>query len=189
MLMVIQANTYLALLRGINVGGKNKLPMTDLKKCLEDLGFKNVQTYIQSGNVIFESGGTPEKLAGQIEKALPKNFRLDSELIRVLAISRNQLAKIVAKAPKGFGTEPDKYHSDVLFLIDTSADEVMKQTDVNPEVDAAWPGDGVVYYRRLSAKRTKSRLSKLVSKPIYKSMTIRSWNTTTKLLALMDERS
>lgn len=179
---------YLALLRGINVGGKNKIPMADLKSCLEDLGFKNVQTYIQSGNVIFESGGSPEKLATQIEAALSKRFKLDSELIRVLVISRDELAKIVEKAPKGFGKEPDKYHSDALFLIGTTSAEVMKQIDVNPEVDATWPGNGVVYYRRLSAKRTKSRLPKIVSKPIYKNMTIRSWNTTTKLLSLMQTR-
>ncbi|HUC20941.1 MAG TPA: hypothetical protein VMR98_05640, partial [Candidatus Polarisedimenticolaceae bacterium] len=54
-------------------------------------------------------------------------------------------------------------------------------------VDKVWPGDGVIYSQRLSSQRTKSRLSKIVGTPAYKSMTIRSWNTTTKLLKILEE--
>ncbi|HVF69754.1 MAG TPA: hypothetical protein VNA13_04295, partial [Xanthomonadales bacterium] len=78
-----------------------------------------------------------------------------------------------------------KYYSDVIFLIDVTADEAYKAFEPNPEVDAVWPGTGVIYHRRLIAQLTKSRMSKIIGKPIYKRMTIRSWNTTTKLLSLM----
>ena len=54
-------------------------------------------------------------------------------------------------------------------------------------VDKVWPGEGVIYSQRLSAQRTKSRLSKIMGTPLYKSMTIRNWNTTTKLLKMLEE--
>jgi uncharacterized protein (DUF1697 family) len=176
---------YLALFRGVNVGGKNKLSMAELKLCLADLGLKNVETYINSGNALFESSELGEKIAKTIEATLVKKFKFDSDIIKVLVASKPQFAAIIADAPKGFGQEPDTYHSDVAFLIDIDAKEAFETFELNPEVDAMWPGKGVVYYRRLSAKRTKSRLSRVISKPVYKSMTIRSWNTTVKLFTLL----
>jgi uncharacterized protein (DUF1697 family) len=179
-------NVYLALLRGINVGGKNKVPMAELKACFEELGCPNVRTYIASGNVIFESDKSAAELAEAIEDVLPRKFRLDSELVKVLVLSRSQLQKMVDKAPKGFGTEPTKYHSDAIFLMGIDAAEAMPVFSPREGVDKIWPGDGVIYSQRLSAERTKSRLGKIVGTPPYKSMTIRSWNTTVKLLGLMD---
>jgi uncharacterized protein (DUF1697 family) len=178
---------YLCLLRGINVGGKNKISMAELKTCLESAGFSNVSTYINSGNVFVESDlKNEEAVEKKIETLLPRSFTLDSELIKIRAISLNNLRAIVEKAPKGFGQEPELYHSDVLFPMAISSQEVMAATDPSPEVDAAWESNGVVYYRRLSAKRTKSRLNRIMGKPVYKSITIRSWNTTIKLLALLE---
>ena len=75
------------------------------------------------------------------------------------------------------------YHSDAVFLMGIDADEAMLVFDPREGVDTVWPGDGVIYSQRLSAQRTKSRLGKIVGTPAYKSMTIRSWQTT---LALMD---
>ena len=74
-------NAYIILMRGINVGGKNRVPMTGLRKCLEELGFSNVSTYIASGNVILKSDKHAEKIEAQIEEALPKSFKLDNDLI------------------------------------------------------------------------------------------------------------
>jgi uncharacterized protein (DUF1697 family) len=176
---------YLALFRGVNVGGKNKLSMAELKLCLADLGLKNVETYINSGNALFESDESGEKIAITIEAALVKKFKFDSDIIKVLVLSKGELAAVVADAPKGFGQKPDMYHSDVAFLIDVDAKEAFDTFELNPEVDAMWLGKGVVYYRRLSAMRTKSRLSRVIGKPVYKSMTIRNWNTTVKLLTLL----
>lgn len=177
---------YVALLRGINVGGKNKVPMVDLRKCLEELGFSNVSTYIASGNVIFESAKNADKIKAQIEEALPGNFKLDNKLIKILVLTRNQLQGIIDNKPKGFGDHPEKYHSDAVFLIGINSAEAMSVFDPRDGVDTVWPGDGVIYSQRLSSERTKSRLSKIVGTPNYKSMTIRNWNTTRKLLELFE---
>jgi uncharacterized protein (DUF1697 family) len=182
-------NTYLILLRGINVGGKNKVPMAALRKGLEDLGYANVSTYIASGNVILDSDKRPDEIQAEIEDALPGLFRLDSELIRVLVLSLQQLEEVFAKKPKGFGEHPEKYHSDAIFLIGVDAAEAMAVFNPREGVDEVWPGDGVIYSQRLSAQRTKSRLGVIAGTPVYKSLTIRSWSTTQKLLDLMHDRA
>lgn len=178
-------NTYVVLLRGINVGGKNKVSMAELKHYLEELGFSDVSTYIASGNVIVRSEKSADEIKSQIEQMLPKAFKLDSELIKVLVLSRDQLQAVVDERPKGFGDEPGKYHSDAIFLMDVTTDQVMPIFKPREGVDAVWPGNGVVYSQRVSALRTKSRLSLIAMSPLYKSMTIRSWNTTVKLLGIL----
>jgi uncharacterized protein (DUF1697 family) len=178
-------NTYVILLRGINVGGKNNVPMASLKKCLEELGFSNVSTYIASGNVILDSDKPADETKAQIEKALPASFKLHSELIKVLVLTRNQLQAVIANKPAGFGEQPETYHSDAIFLMGIDAAQAIAAFDPREGVDKVWPGDGVIYSQRLSSQRTKSRLNKIMAAPVYKSMTIRNWNTTTKLLELL----
>jgi len=178
--------TYVALLRGINVGGKNKVPMAGLRKLLEEIGLDDVQTYIQSGNAIFSSSLAGTTVARRIEAGMSKAFKLDSELIKVLVLSHDELKAVVGKRPRGFGDEPGTYHSDAIFLMDIDADKAFAVFDPREGVDKVWQGDGVVYSQRVSAERTKSKLSKIVASPLYKSMTIRSWSTTVKLLELME---
>ncbi|MCC9196352.1 DUF1697 domain-containing protein [Arthrobacter sp. zg-Y820] len=178
---------YLVLLRGINVGGRNKVPMKALKGHLEDLGYEQVSTYIASGNVLLTSADTPEVLGPRIEAALIDNFALDDELIKVLVLSPGQLRAVVEQKPEGFGEQPTRYHSDAIFLMGIDAGEAMTAFNPREGVDAVWPGDGVIYSQRLSAERTKSRLSAITASPFYKSMTIRSWNTTTKLRGMLPE--
>ena len=180
-------NTFTILIRGINVGGKNKVSMVELKKCLEELGFSNISTFIASGNVILTSDKRADEVQAQIEKALPESFKLDSELIKVLVLTRNQLQAIIDNKPKGFGEQPDKYHSDAIFLMGIDAAQAMPVFDPKEGVDKVWPGNGVIYSQRLSALRTKSRLSRIVGTPAYQSMTIRSWSTTTKLLEILKD--
>ncbi len=181
--------SYLVLLRGINVGGKNKVPMAALREVLEGQGHSNVATYIASGNVILSSDRPPAEIKRQIEAALPRAFRLESELISVLVLTRAQLQGIIDNKPEGFGEQPELYHSDAIFLIDIDAATAMEVFDPRPGVDGIWPGNGVIYSQRLSAERTRSRLNKAISTPLYKSMTIRSWSTTQALLERMKEAS
>ena len=178
---------YVILLRGINVGGKNKLSMKALKECLEELGYANVATYINSGNVIADSKKSATAVEAEIEKVLPAKFKLDSELIRVLALPKATFKAMFDGRPKGFGDEPGKYHSDAIFLMrDIKVKDAVEVFDPREGVDAFWPGKGVIYHRRLSAERTKSKLNKVLATPFYKSMTIRSWQTTEKLLAMLE---
>lgn len=179
-------NTYVILMRGINVGGKNKVAMANLRKCLEELEFSNVSTYIASGNVILRSDKRTDEIKAQIEESLSGNFKLDSELIKVLVLSSKQLKAIVNNKPKGFGDQPEKYHSDAIFLMNIDTAQAMPIFKSREGVDKIWPGDGVIYSQRLSAERTKSRLSTIMASPLYKAMTIRSWNTTVKLLDIVE---
>jgi len=181
-------STYVVLLRGINVGGKNKVPMAALRECLAELGFSNVSTYIASGNVILDSYESPDEIATRVEAALPARFRLDDEVIRALVLSHDQLKAVIDNKPEGFGDEPDKYACDAIFLIGIDSAEAMAVFSPREGVDSVWPGDGVIYSQRLSAQRTKSRLGKIVGTLAYRSMTIRSWRTTTKLLQLLSAR-
>ena len=104
---------HVALLRGINVGGKNLIKMAELKACFEKLGFTSVATYIQSGNVLFTSGESAStKLNLRIEKVLATTFNYRAS---VVLRSRKQLKKIVKSAPKGFGSSPAQYRYDVIF--------------------------------------------------------------------------
>lgn len=176
---------YVILLRGINVGGKNKVSMAALKECLEYLGFSSVRTYIASGNVILESDKSPVDIKTEIEQILPQRFKLDSELIKVLVLSHVQLKAVVDHRPRGFGEQPDKYHSDVIFLMDIDVAQATGIFDPRDGVDVIWPGEGVIYSQRLSAERTKSRLNKIIGTVPYQSMTIRTWNTVIKLESML----
>lgn len=176
---------YVILIRGINVGGKNRVPMAELRKCLEALGFGDVRTYIASGNVILTSDKNPAHIKSQIEQMLPKQFKLDSQLIKVLVLTKRELLSVISQKPKGFGEEPATYHSDVIFLMDITAAQAIKVFKPREGVDTIWKGKGVIYSQRLSAFRTKSRLNQIMGTPEYKCMTVRNWNTTTMLGELL----
>ena len=178
---------YVVLLRGINVGGKNPVPMARLREMLGELGYEDVVTYIASGNVVLGSSHKADRIKRDIEAALPKKFSLHTENLAVHVLTAAQLRAVVKDRPKGFGDEPTKYHSDAIFLMGISAKEAMTAFDPREGVDTVWPGKGVIYSRRLSAERTKSRLNKVMSSPHYRSMTIRNWATTTKLAELASD--
>ena len=177
--------TWLALLRGINVGGRNVIRMAELRNCFEVEGFRDVVTYIQSGNVIFRSASSgPGALTARIEGMLAAAFDYKG---KVTLRSRKQMRAVVEGAPAGFGTQPDVYRYDILFLMPplTAADAI-EHVRARPGVDEAWAGEGVLYFSRLIARASRSHLSRLASMPVYQSMTIRNWRTTTRLLQLMD---
>lgn len=174
-------NSYLLLLRGINVGGRNKIPMKELREHLEGLGYRQVSTYIASGNVLLASPGSPEQVGREVEAALVEKFDLDDDLIKVLVLSPDQLHNVIGSKPEGFGEHPDTYHSDAIFLMGIDPETALTAFRPREGVDRVWPGDGVIYSQRLSAELGRSRLSAVISSPLYKSMTIRSWNTTVNL--------
>ncbi len=177
---------YVALLRGINVGGNNAVKMSELKACFEAAGFGNVRTYINSGNIIFE---TPDadaaRLTGKVQKILDETFAAKP---RALIYSHDQLKAVVENAPKGFGAQPDVYHSDAIFLMPPlTIDEAMSVVQLREGVDQVWQGKDVLYFARLSARRVQSKLNKIVGTKPYQNMTIRTWNTVIKLLKLLDD--
>jgi uncharacterized protein (DUF1697 family) len=180
------AASHVALIRGINVGGKNIVPMAKLRDALETAGFKDVRTYIQSGNVLLAA---PRKSAGAVaaavERVLDEEFGVTTV---VVAIAADALRAAISDAPRGFGAEPDTYHYDAAFLHPQLASaDALAAFGIREGVDTAWAGDGVVYFRRLSAQRTRSKMSSVVGTAPYRHMTIRNWRTTTKLAELLDD--
>jgi uncharacterized protein (DUF1697 family) len=181
-------NQYLVLLRGINVGGKNIIKMADLKASFEAVGFANVRTYIQSGNVLIESAGKDKGLlTATIEVSLSQRFNFQA---RVVVVSQKELAAIIKSAPEGFGADEKKFRYDVIFLKEPlTPKEAMKSVSVREGVDTAHAGKQVLYFSRLISRASQSRLTRIIGLPVYQNMSIRNWNTTTKLLALMEEQN
>ena len=175
--------TYIALLRGINVGGKNVIKMEKLKQCFEDLGFSDVKTYIQSGNVIFKTKDTIiQELTEIVENQLLNTF---SAQIKTAVFTANELLEIIENAPKDFGSEPEKFRYDVWFLLPPlMANEVATNVRLRDGVDSLHTGKSAVYSSRLTGEMNKSHLSKINQTLIYQNLTIRNWNTTTKLAEL-----
>lgn len=180
--------TFVALLRGINVGGNNPVPMAGLREAFAELGATEVMTYIQSGNVLFDGGDDDHATwVDWLEATLAERFGYHA---RVTLRSHAQLRAIVDGAPRGFGQDPETYRSDVLFLLGPStATEVVGQMRTRDGVDTMTAGDGVVYFERLIARITQTYLTKVIGTPIYQEMTIRNWRTTTTLLRMLDERA
>jgi uncharacterized protein (DUF1697 family) len=174
---------YVALIRGINVGGNNLIKMPALKACFEELGLRDVTTYIQSGNVVFASPKRAPEIARRLEAALEATFGCRTS---IMLRSQKEMEAIVGSAPGGFGKQPDKYRYDVIFLHDSlTPAAAIEKVATRPGVDQARAGRGVLYFSRLTAKASQSRLSRVMSLPIYKNMTIRNWRTTTTLLQML----
>lgn len=175
---------YVALLRGINVGGRNIVPMADLRAAFTAAGHEDVSTYIQSGNVLFGSDRPQASLEAELEVMLEARFGVP--LVVVLR-SHRQFRDVIRTAPVGFGTEPTVFHSDVIFLkAPLTSKQAMRVVDLREGVDQAWGGEGVLYFARLSERRTQTRMTRIMATPEYQRMTIRNWATTTKLLSLLD---
>lgn len=174
---------YVALLRGINVGGNNIIKMASLKTCFEDSGYTNVITYIQSGNVIFESvEKDTKKLTKSLEDLLTKSFNYHA---RVIIKSQKQLEEIVADVPGDWKKRKDircyiAFLSDFITPKEAAAEIVLRE-----DVDLMKIGNGCLYFTSLVSEITKSKLNKLVGLKVYKEMTMRNYNTSQKLVSLM----
>lgn len=175
---------YVALLRGINVGGKNMIKMAQLRVCLENSGFGNVQTYIQSGNIIFETGDSGKvAITKKVEQAIEKEFGLK---IPVVVLSKKELETVAAELPKGWMKKADwKYN--YLFLKEPydMKEVVAAIGELKPDIEEMIVGKGVLYQSMLLKKFGSTTGGKLAGTPVYKIITIRNHNTVTKLLALM----
>ncbi len=113
---------HVALLRGINVGGNNKVPMSDLKNCFQSAGFSNISTYINSGNVIFETSWSISTSLTIIQSCLREKFSFD---IQVVVIEVSRLQKIPDEAPKWWGEDPSWKHNALFVIPPTTVEEVV----------------------------------------------------------------
>jgi uncharacterized protein (DUF1697 family) len=173
----------IVLLRGVNVGGSRRLPMAALRELLTGLGYEDVATYLQSGNVVLTSDLAPDELARRLQTAIADGLGVDPQ---VVVRTRAELAAVVDGNPLS-GVEIDPKRFQVSFLSaapDAEVVRALEAADVAPERVAirgrevyAWHPEGV----------QNSPLAKLLTdRRLGVIATARNWNTVTKLLELAD---
>ncbi|MDB5183659.1 MAG: hypothetical protein JWO07_340 [Candidatus Saccharibacteria bacterium] len=176
---------YIALLRGINVGGNNKVSMSDLRDCFGSIGLKEVTTYINSGNVLFSSKDQNIVwLADECQRAIEKRFGFP---VVVMVIPVRDLKAAIANAPIDWiDADSAKYRTDALFIIPpTTAEQVLAEIQKKAtSVDKFFVYGQVIFWTLLKTQYNKSVVPKIIGTPIYKSVTIRGSNTVKKLLSL-----
>jgi len=174
---------YVALLRGINVGGKNKMAMPRLKRTFEEVGLTDVTTYINSGNVIFkDSRRKPATIISALEKAIEQDFGFQIKLlIRDLAAIR----KTIKALPDNW-TNDNSMKCDVMFLWDGfDRKDVLDDLKIKPDIEDVVYVPGAIIWRVDRPNVTRSGMIKLVGTELYKGMTIRNCNTVRRLAELM----
>lgn len=174
---------YIALLRGINVGGKNKISMPELKKMFENSGYQDVTTYINSGNVIFSSETEDKEEIKKIcESAITNQFSLN---IIVTVISAKDLSAALNNAPAWWDRDEQSKHNAIFVIPPATATEIMNEVGIAKEKyeQVGYYGQ-VIFWSAPIKTFSKTRWSKIVGKSAYNSVTIRNANTAKKLLQL-----
>lgn len=174
---------YVALLRGINVGGNNKIDMKQLKAAFEQAGMQHVVTYINTGNIIFRNQElNKDELSALLEKTILEHFGLS---IKVLIRSMDDYRKVIDSLPETW-TNDQTMKSDVLFLWDDIDEEaVLDKLDIRPEYDRVIYAPGAVLWSVDRENAAKSGMHKIIGTKIYSRVTVRNVNTTRKIFELM----
>ena len=178
---------FVCLLRGINVGGNNMIRMSSLKTSFEQMGFTDVTTYINSGNIIFRSkDGDARKLETKIQRMLEREYKLGC---KVVVRSFAEMAALVKSSPKTWkGDERWKYN--VIFLrhsIDSKS--ILDALNAKPEIEEVIYRRGTVLWATKVSDAKQSAWIKLPSKKIFQDMTVRNLNTTKKIYELMKSKA
>jgi len=175
-------NVFVALLRGVNVGGNNIISMRELKERFEGIGFTQVATYINSGNVIFTSKETDaRKLEMKIERMLNKDFQLGS---KVVVRSLAEMAQLVESLPSSWNDDNWRYN--VIFLRHTiDSEKILDELIAKGDHEQISYRPGTVLWSAKATEINRTNMQKLSSRKIFQDMTVRNLNTTKKLHQLM----
>jgi uncharacterized protein (DUF1697 family) len=173
---------YLALLRGINVGGKNKVEMARLKRLFESLGSSDVRTYINSGNVIFLDDRDSNKLQRLIEKAIAAEFGFD---VLVLVRDLASMTSVVKAIPASWKDDATMRCYVMFLWEEVDKRSVLKRLTIKEGLDDVKYVSGAVIWRVDRDELTRSGMMKLTSDELYQQMTIRNCNTVRKLADMM----
>lgn len=171
---------YIGFLRGVNVGGKTKISMPELKRMLETMGLSRAQTYIQSGNVLFESAEAPELLRRQVEQEIVTAFGMS---VTVMLRTAGELEQIIANCPYASDSLSAGESIQVSMLTEAPA-----QADIARLANGKSPMDefqvnGREIYFLLRQSVIDSKLMPNLQK-LGQAVTTRNWNTIVKLAAL-----
>ena len=178
---------YVALLRGINVGGNNKVAMPELKACFEKLGFDNVITYINSGNVIFEtSGADAPRLVLTCEEAIEKTFGFK---VVCSVLSANEFLDAIEHVPSWWNVGSGK-HNAIYIIPPKTAQMIMAEVGApKPEYEKVYAYNQVIFWSAPLETFSRTQYSKMVGANAYRSVTIRNANTTLKLAEICRQTS
>lgn len=176
---------YVALLRGINVGGTKKVDMPGLRAAFEAAGMTDVRTYINSGNVIFRADVRDrEALVMRLEEAVRDRTGVDSD---IQVRSAEELSGVVGAIPTWW-TNDGSMKCDVVFLQDdVDGPEILERLEPRDGIEDALYVPGAVVWRVDRANATRSRLTRIVGTPLYARVTVRNCNTVRRLLELLDD--
>lgn len=176
-------SSYVALLRGINVGGKAKVDMATLREVVAALGCDDVRTYINSGNVLFRDARSPRTLVPRLEDAIEDRFgfRVAVQLRDLPALRR------LCDAIPADWTNDKEQRTDVVF-IPAALDKpgLLDGIAHRPEIENVLHAPGAIVWNVSRENATRSSLAKMVGTDIYKRSTIRNVNTLRKLLELLE---
>ncbi len=165
---------YRALLRGINVGGNHKVEMKKLKTLFEALGCINVSTYINSGNVIFESKENQKNILKKVEDELKQEFGFE---IPILIKTEREMKKIADSIPDNWQNDSAQ-RTDVAYLFpEIDSIKILDELPLKKEFIEVRYIKGAIYWNVKRENVYKSQLAKLISHKLYKSMTVRNVNT------------
>jgi uncharacterized protein (DUF1697 family) len=174
---------FVALLRGVNVGGNNMISMKSLKESFEAMGFTNVSTYINSGNIIFQSKeDDPRKLEKKIEQMLSNDYQLES---KVVLRSLPEMEKLVKTLPQNWGDNSD-WRFNVIFLRHSiDSEKILDELPANSDIEEVLYRPGTLLWSVQASEANRSKFVKLSTRKSFKDMTVRNLNTTRKLYELM----
>lgn len=178
------AATHVALLRGINVGGRNVIPMAALAATFERLGVSSVRTYIQSGNVLFGAEDRdPRTLETRIERALTKAHRYDA---KVVVRTREQMHAVVDEMPRAWRRVDADTRYNVIFLRhEIDSEDILDGLAPKRGLEQVWYRPGVLYWSARTGDLGRTSMVKLSSHAIYPHVTVRNLNTTKKIAELL----
>ena len=179
--------TLLVLLRGINVGGRNKIPMAELRTAFIEMGFAEPRTYIQSGNVVVGTRrANGPRTVTLIERGLSEAFGYEA---RVVVRDLPEMTTVIRQIPKDWDVEDATIRSYVLFTTaGVSPKALLRDFKPKPEVESVKAGTFALYWSAPFATITRTAMAKLTAHPAYAEMTIRNLRTTLTLHELMRER-
>lgn len=174
---------YVALLRGINVGGNSLIKMSELRECMERQGYNSVTTYINSGNVFFKSDESDaRKLEQEIERAIGAKFGfMPKTVVRSFAEIKTTLANL----PKSWATNIDQKFNVIFLRHSIDSANILDELKPKAGIETLAYGPGVLYWSANTSDLTKSAMVKLAKSPLYQDMTVRNLNTAKKIYELM----
>lgn len=179
---------YIALLRGINISGRNKVSMPLLKIAFEDMGFLNVSTYINSGNILFSSkDNNKSEISSQCKAMIKERFNLD---IPVAIISLKELSETLDNTPGWWDidSKEEVIHQAIFLIPPVTIEEVYNAVgEAKPEYEQVDYYKNVIFWSAPRATLSKTRWYKIASSSVNNKVTIRNASTTKKLLLLSIE--